>query len=348
MQAATTDAEKDAARARLQAAKDAYFKGKSFSSDEQKAIVDYGDLSVSDNYGWSKNELLYAIQDGIVNAQPGTFDIVNNPNVIGKNITLTAKNGGIGYDEAAIYIKNADLTKAANMKLLASAKAGDLTWDENGVTIQRQVPVTLKIRDGGTVQLTGKNNVYVSATQDSALKIKGGIDTDGNIRLSAGKGVTIADGTQIRGKNLTIFSGAGNIGAKDKFLEIMINDWLMANSGNSIYVHQNGKIPLTLLSAAAGMDAYLHADNGIRMYDGYGMNMGYVRAGQLINLNTNQGNIWDVRVLANGALVNARALKGKIRLVNINGELRIGEFIDAEVAKKALENNWWEETAPVH
>ena len=348
MQAATTDAEKDAARARLQAAKDAYFKGKSFSADEQKAIVDYGDLSVSDNYGWSKNELLYAIQDGIVNAQPGTFDIVNNPNVIGKNITLTAKNGGIGYDEAAIYIKNADLTKAANMKLLASAKAGDLTWDENGVTIQRQVPVTLKIRDGGTVQLTGKNNVYVSATQDSALKIKGGIDTDGNIRLSAGKGVTIADGTQIRGKNLTIFSGAGNIGAKDKFLEIMINGWLMANSGNSIYVHQNGKIPLTLLSAAAGMDAYLHADNGIRMYDGYGMNMGYVRAGQLINLNTNQGNIWDVRVLANGALVNARALKGKIRLVNINGELRIGEFIDAEVAKKALENNWWEETAPVH
>ena len=348
MQAATTDAEKDAARARLQAVKDAYFKGKGFSADEQKAIIDYGDLSVSDNYGWSKNELLYAIQDGIVNAQPGTFDIVNNPNIIGKNITLIARNGGIGYDEAAIYIKNADLTKAANMKLLASAKAGDLTWDENGVTIRRQVPVTLKIRDGGTVQLTGKTNVYVSATQDSALNIKGGIDTDGDIRLSAGKGVTIADGTLLRGRNLTIFSGAGNIGAKDKFLEIMINGWLMANSGKSLYVHQNGKIPLTLLSAAAGMDAYLHADNGIRMYDGYGMNMGYVRAGQLINLNTNQGNIWDVRVLANGALVNARALKGKIRLVNINGELRIGEFIDAEVAKKALENNWWEETAPVH
>lgn len=348
MQAATTDAARDAARARLQAVKDAYFKGKGFSADEQKAIIDYGDLSVSDNYGWSKNELLYAIQDGIVNAQPGTIDIVNNPNVIGKNITLTAKNGGIGYDEAAIYIKNADLTKAANMKLLASAKAGDLTWDENGVTIRRQVPVTLKIRDGGTVQLTGKTNVYVSATQDSALNIKGGIDTDGDIRLSAGKGVTIADGTLLRGRNLTIFSGAGNIGAKDKFLEIMINGWLMANSGKSLYVHQNGKIPLTLLSAAAGMDAYLHADNGIRMYDGYGMNMGYVRAGQLINLNTNQGNIWDVRVLANGALVNARALNGKIRLVNINGELRIGEFIDAEVAKKALENNWWEETAPVH
>ena len=345
MQAATTDAARDAARARLQAAKDAYFKGKGFSADEQKAIVDYGDLSVSENYGWSKNELLYAIQDGIVNSQPGTFDIVNTPNVIGKNITLTAQNGGIGYDEAAVYIRNADLTKAANMKLLASAKAGDLTWDENGVTIRRQVPVTLQVTDGGTVQLTGKNNVYVSATEESALNIKGGIDTDGNIRLSAGKGVTIADGTQIRGKNLTIFSGAGDIGAKDKFLEIMLNGWLMANSGNSIYVHQNGKIPLTLLSAAAGMDAYLHADNGIRMYNGYGMDMGYLRAGHMIDLTTMHGNIEAMRILANGAIVNAAAPEGKIGLVNIGGELQIGEIFDASRAEDYIQKRKAEEEA---
>lgn len=76
-----------AARVKLQAAKDAYFQGKGFSDDEQKAIADYGDLSVSDNYGWSKNELLYAVQDGIVNSQPGTIDIVTNPNVTGRNIT---------------------------------------------------------------------------------------------------------------------------------------------------------------------------------------------------------------------------------------------------------------------
>ena len=335
MQAATTDAEKDAARARLQAVKDAYFKGKGFSADEQKAIIDYGDLSVSENYGWSKNELLYAIQDGIVNSQPGTFDIVNNPNIIGKNITLIARNGGIGYDEAAVYIKNADLTKAANMKLLASAKAGDLTWDENGVTIRRQVPVTLKIRDGGTVQLTGKTNVYVSATQDSALNIKGGIDTDGDIRLSAGKGVTIADGTLLRGRNLTIFSGAGNIGAKDKFLEIMINGWLMANSGKSLYVHQNGNLPLYLLSAAAGMDAYLRAENGIRMYNGYGMNRGYINAGRLIDLYTARGDIEGIRILANGAVVNAEAYEGNVDLIGVGGDLVIGKVIEPDAAQKA-------------
>ncbi len=221
------------------------------------------------------------------------------------------------------------------MKLLASAKAGDLTWDENGVTIRRQVPVTLKIRDGGTVQLTGKTNVYVSATQDSALNIKGGIDTDGNIRLSAGKGVTIADGTQIRGKNLTIFSGAGDIGAKDKFLEIMLNGWLMANSGKSLYVHQNGNLPLYLLSAAAGMDAYLRAENGIRMYNGYGMNRGYINAGRLIDLYTARGDIEGIRILANGAVVNAEAYEGNVDLIGVGGDLVIGKVIEPDAAQKA-------------
>ena len=185
----------------------------------------------------------------------------------------------------------------------------------------------LRTAEGGEVQLNGKTNVYVSATEDSALNLKGGIDTDGDIRLSAGKGISIADGTMIRGRNLTLLGGAGDIGASDKYLEMMINGWLMANSGNSIYVHQNGNVPLTLLSAAAGMDAYLHADNGIRMYNGYGMDMGYIRAGRLIDLFTKQGNIWDVRVLANGAIVKDKALMGKIRLINVGGELKIDATI---------------------
>jgi len=329
MQAATTDAAMDAAREKLQAAKDAYFKGKGFSADEQKAIADYGDLSVSENYGWSRNELLYAVQNGIVNSKPGVIDIVNTPNISGKNIMLFAPKGGIGYDEAEKYIKNEDITKEANMKLLASAKAGDLTWDKDGVTIRRQVPVTLDVAEGGTVLLNGKTNVYASATADSALNIKGGIDTNGDIRLSAGKGISIADGTMLRGRNLTLMSGAGDIGASNKFLEMMVNGWLMANSGNSIYVHQNGNMPLTLLSAAAGMDAYLRADNGIRMYNGYGMDMGYINAGRTVDLYTKKGDIEGIRILANGTWVNAKAPAGKVSLVNIGGELKIANNEDA-------------------
>jgi len=335
MQAATTETMKATAREKLATAREklaaaqaVFFAGRGFSADEQKAIADYGELSVSDNYGWSKNELLYAVQDGIVNSQPGMIDIVNSPNVIGRDITLIAQNGGIGNDAASVYIENADLTKLANMKLMASAKPGDLTWDANGVNIRRQIPVTIQVKDGGEVQFTGKNNVYVSATADSALNIRGGIYTDGDIRLSAGQGISIDDGTRLQGKNLTLLAGAGNIGSKEKFLEMMINGWLMANSGQSIYVHQNGEMPLTLLSAAAGMDAWFRADNGIRMVNDYGLNMGYIRAGRLVDLYTKKGDIDNVRVLATDATVNAIAPHGQIKLLNVGGELKLGTVAD--------------------
>jgi hypothetical protein len=300
---------------------------------------------------------------------------------------LLAENGGIGYDDQAVYIRNADITKEKNMQLLASAKAGDLTWDKDGVTVKRQVPVTLDIAAGGKVQFKGRDNVYVSATEDSALNLVGGIDTNGDIRLTAGQGVTLADGTTLRGRNLTIFGGSGSIGREDKFMELMLNGWLNANSGQSVYVYQKGKLPLTVLSVAAGMDAYLRADHGFRMVNDYGFDKGYIRAGRTISLFANDGDIADVRILANGALVNAKALGGKARLVNINGELRIGEFSelsDTELAAKrkaeeeaerraeeerrkqeeeaarkraeylkkleeaGLPDNWWEETKPVH
>jgi hypothetical protein len=123
------------------------------------------------------------------------------------------------------------------------------------------------------------------------------------------------------------------------------------------------------------------------MVNDYGFDKGYIRAGRTISLFAKDGDIADVRILANGALVNAKALGGKARLVNINGELRIGEFSelsDTELAAKrkaeeeaerraeeerrkqeeeaarkraeylkkleeaGLPDNWWEETKPVH
>ncbi|MBO6205009.1 MAG: leukotoxin LktA family filamentous adhesin [Selenomonas sp.] len=327
IQQAVTEAEQDTARDKLQAAKDAYFKGKGFTDKaEISLIADYGDLLASENYGWSQNEMLFAVQDSIVNSRPGQIEFVKAPNIKGRNITLLAEKGGIGYDDRPVYIRNEDIPQEANMQLLASAKAGDLTWDKDGVTVKRQVPVTLDIADGGTVQLKGRDNVYVSATEDSALNLVGGIDTSGDIRLTAGRGVTLADGTTLRGRNLTIFGGRGSIGSTDKFMELMINGWLNANSGQSIYVYQKGKLPLTILSVAAGMDAYLRADHGFRMVNDYGFDKGYIRAGRTISLFANDGNIAGVRILANGALVNAKTLGGKVNLVNINGELRIGEF----------------------
>lgn len=323
IQNAKDEAAREAALAQYQAAKDNYFKGKGFTAEEASLIADYGDLSSSTNYGWSKNEMLYAIQDSIVNSKPGQLELTNKANISGRNITLRAAKGGIGYDDKAVYIKNADLNKLENLKLLASAKAGDLTWDAAGVTVKRQVPVILDIADGGVVQLAGRDNVYVSATKDSALNLVGGIDTNGDIRLAAGKGVSLADGTRLRGRNLTILGGIGDIGNRNKFLEIMINGWLNANAGGSLYVHQNGRTPLAILSASAGMDAYLRADHGIRMANIYGMDMGYIFAGGRINLYSGAGDMMGVRVKSDFTI--AKSAYGKVAIQKLGDGLVIVE-----------------------
>lgn len=113
---------------KYKAAEADYFKNSGFSEAEQSVIANYAEISSSDNYGWSKNQLLYAIQESVLNSKPGTVQTVDTPNVTANNITLTALNGGIGIDGAAQFISNDKLNNEENLKILAAAKAGDLTW----------------------------------------------------------------------------------------------------------------------------------------------------------------------------------------------------------------------------
>ena len=46
-----------------QQAQENYFANTGYSSDEQNLVASYAEVSSSGNYGWSKNQLLYAIQE---------------------------------------------------------------------------------------------------------------------------------------------------------------------------------------------------------------------------------------------------------------------------------------------
>src|SRR5699024_4296803 len=77
-----------------QQAQENYFANTGYSSDEQNLVASYAEVSSSGNYGWSKNQLLYAIQESVINSKPGQVQTVAKANVTANNITLTAANGG--------------------------------------------------------------------------------------------------------------------------------------------------------------------------------------------------------------------------------------------------------------
>ncbi|MCD7874115.1 MAG: hypothetical protein LUH17_03915, partial [Acidaminococcaceae bacterium] len=318
----------NAAYSEYQQVQQDYFAGAGYNADEQNLIASYAEVSTSDNYGWSKNQLLYAIQESVINSKPGQVQTVAKANVTANNITLNAANGGIGVDAADKVISYDELGKLENLQLLASAKAGDLTWnaETNIVTFRQQRAINLQTRDQGEIHATGRDNVYLAGTKDTVFNIAG-IKTEHDIKLMSDNGVHMIGNGRLEGENLIIYGGNGSIGSADKHIETKISGTLDANSAKSVYLTQQDGV-LTIQAVAAGGEVVLDADDGMKMSAEEGKDMGYISAGTQITLTAAKGSIGvdgnGVRILNNGAVINADACQDIYLDGRENGNLVLG------------------------
>lgn len=349
--------DKDAQKQALTNARDAYmqalrkdsvFADKGYSDAELQWIINYAEVDNSTAYGWSKNELLYAIQDSVLNAAPGQVLTVDKANVQGKNISLSAGKN-IGIDGEATNIAYSEMGKLDNLKLLAQAKAGDLTWNDNDsrIEVRQQRQITVQLADGGKLNLKANTsntdntgNVYLAGVKDTMLDISGTIKTTQDVKLLSDKGIRMNEGS-IVAKNLIIQGGKGNVGSEDAFIKTNISGNLEANTdtGYGVYLHQTavGNKPaqvLTIQDAATGT-LVLKADNGMQMTTEAGKNTGYLNANS-INLQAANGDIGKaddgIRILENGAVINAKAENGSVYLQGA-GTKDAGLVVDSITAK---------------
>ena len=327
---------------------EAAFEGKNYSQDVKDWAKMYAEVDNSTAYGWSKNELLYAIQDSVLNAAPGQVLTVDKANVQGKNISLSAGKN-IGIDGKATNIAYSDMGKLDNLKLLAQAKAGDLTWNdkESRIEVRQQRQITVQLADGGKLNLKANTsgaentgNVYLAGVKDTMLDISGTINTTQDVKLLSDKGVRMNNGS-IVADNLIIQGGKGIVGSKDAFIKTNISGNLEANTdtGYGVYLHQTaaGDKPaqvLTIQDAATGT-LVLKADNGMQMTTEAGKNIGYLNANS-INLQAANGDIGKaddgIRILENGAVINAKAENGSVYLQGA-GTKDAGLVVDSITAK---------------
>ena len=327
---------------------DSVFAGKGYSDAELQWIINYAEVDNSTAYGWSKNELLYAIQKGVLGTDPGQVVTVGKANVQGKNISLSAGKN-IGIDGEATNIAYSEMSKLDNLKVLAQAKAGDLTWNDadSRIEVRQQRQITVQMADGGKLNLQAntskaKNtgNVYLAGVKDTMLDISGTINTTQDVKLLSDKGVRMNDGS-IVADNLIIQGGNGDVGSKDAFIKTNISGNLEANTdtGHGVYLHQTaaGNKPaqvLTIQNAATGT-LVLKADNGMQMTTEAGKNIGYLNANS-INLQAANGDIGKaddgIRILENGAVINAKAENGSVYLQGA-GTKDAGLVVDSITAK---------------
>ena len=316
----------------------------------------YGDYTSADDYlaksdtaknhlanlqkagaGWTENELLYAISDAIVNKAQGSTDTeLKEANISGQNITLHAKN--IGSDKAAEDVLVKDITTDArldDLKKVVNANVSDVGYTkndkgENVFRIYGKVPVGIEARGELNVQSDG--NIYVAGrtsgeNKDTVLKLGKVTTSTGDIRVLGKAGVTnsLKDGSaNLKGKDLILEGGSSDIGAADKPIDVDLTGSLSALTDGSMYISSVGNHNLQLSGLYAGKDMVLASRKDIAMSPDASA-QAYLNAGRLLDLKA-EGGIGakdsGVRILGNGATINAEAKDGNIYLA---GKRKAGE-----------------------
>ena len=225
-----------------------------------------------DKYGWNKNQLLYALQDSIINPSAGSVSDVNKANIIGNNIYLTTANGDLGKvaDDQAFNIKLSELEALFNegavdsgllekMNKLAGARADDVTWGTSEIKVQRLTPISVKLNktnnanDGKvTIDAPEAKNIYLIA-KDSKLTMDKVIST-GNVRLTGQEGIDV--GT-ITGSNISLEGGRGDIKhGESNVLVGLVGDAgkINANTAGTILLKQLTEIGSTGLVAGTELN----------------------------------------------------------------------------------------------
>jgi len=319
------DAALEAAYKTYDAARKAYFDGKGYTTEEQDFILAYADVNSSTAYGWSQNDLLYAIQSSVLNASPKDEVVtVDTPNIKGKNITLNAGKN-IGVDGTAKEIAYTDLNKLENLQTLSQAKAGDLTWNDTSLTVRQQQPITLQLNGGkvtlnaNTSKTAGAGSIYLAGVKDTALDITGKINTSADVKLMSDKGVKMEEGG-ITARNLTITGGTGDIGSRAHNLLTNLSGSLDARTKGNLYLHQTGldnsAAQMLTLQSVAGGKINLSADAGMKMTTENGKTSGTIN-GDEVNLVSSDGSLGladDGLRVKNTGVLSADAQKGNIYL----------------------------------
>lgn len=310
----------------------------------------------ADNYGWTDKQLLYAVQDTIINPNAGSVSDVKTANVTGNNITFISNTGNLGVvDDQASSLSEIGL-KAENLadlftgdiedttgflEKLASARAGDVVWGDDDVVIRRTTPVSVKLNsDGGTVTVQNSSgdtptakHIYLLA-KDSVLNAN---EFDANdLRLSGQKGLNV---NEVTGSSIYLEGGSGNINSlydAEKAVQVALNKggFISANAAGDVKLQQVLEDPNEIvdftLGSVAGTNVNITANGDIvsRTDD-----ISYINASKTITL-TSDGGIGTsdkgLRIKNSGAVVNTEVKEAINIEAKQDGTLILGKMEQAD------------------
>lgn len=249
-------------------------------------------------YGWTQNELLYALQESIINKESGSSidaKTKEDANIKGRNITLTAGKG-IGRDEGSKIVDITNLQTDAGLetlKELARTEASDIKWgfagdkqDHTKATINYVNSICIDAT--GALNATANGNVYLADTAGNSINLANVDAGKGNVRIYGKNGVyntltyndTGDTPINIKGKDLILEGGAKSIGTKEKPVTTDMSGAVTARSDGMVNIRQAGTNNLTIAAIYSGAEVMLRALNNIySVYNGIQADeLGYINS----------------------------------------------------------------------
>jgi hypothetical protein len=213
-------------------------------SDLAKTVADKA------NYGWYKEQLLYAISDTIINPSSDTSTAAGSPNIKASAITIYSS-GSVGQelDSKTYNISDLAYTKEGSLELyqtLARADADDVKWDTEAgtftVALKRPISVLLtqtssaESGNTGSVFVNANKNIYLASDEKLTVSSVSSTAKDSEVRLSAGKGIETLAGNLVKGTYVLLHGGTGSVGSESLALNVDASK-LSVTAGLNAYVN---------------------------------------------------------------------------------------------------------------
>ena len=214
--------------------------GGRYEPDWEYIVTPEEEEEITRGYRRNEDQLRYSLSGLGFKKTPSTETDIQQPNVIGHNITLRALAGSIGTDDGYLVIDGNDenaLKDDENRLALAAAEWDDLSIDENNqITVLKRKAVY--IRATGEVTAVARDHVYLGSEQSIKVKSVSGGDL---IRIAGKDGIyTVETVPAIQGGRTILEGGSEAIGTADSPLIIDLLDRaaLTARAGQATYIRE--------------------------------------------------------------------------------------------------------------
>lgn len=220
--------------------------GSSYDANWTYQLSGAEETELAEGAGWNKSQLAYSIFKAKEGEVVDTQYMIEDPNVVGKNVTIEA-NGLIGRDTGSETFKLSELspeTDVDKILLIASAERDNLEISEDGdtVTVHKREDVDIH---ADSITLKAKDYIYLGGEEDININtVEAGEGQ--KITIAGAKGIynvaTEADHTNVIGGDLTLEAADGSIGTADKALNVKLAEGskIVARSQNDIFLNSTG------------------------------------------------------------------------------------------------------------